>query len=170
MASYRIYEPDNQFLRVHDQLTGGWIFVTNKQRGGDHEWRRKYVDNYEGGPTGVCPTIDVTQQAPYNDGGKKNAFTHDSFVDQKHVPKYCQLLIDYSCWVHQYLLVNRKVVIYCNNGRSRSPCVLLAFFLLRGMKRNDAVSWLKKAFEIQRPQMFSKSASFPNFGKYTYNT
>ena len=160
-----INEPNDEFLKIYDTLTGGWIFICNRSHGIDHHWRRKYLDKNADGKYTTCPAIDVTRQAPYNDGNNDSnkRFTYDSFVDTKNVDKFCKLLIDYSCWMNQLLLVHKKVVIFCKNGRSRSPNVVLAFLLLRGMTRDDAVGWLTLANRTQRPHISRTSAAFPNF-------
>ena len=64
------------------------------------------------------------------------------------------------------LLECQKVVLHCVNSRSRSPCVLLAFFILRGLSRDHAVKWLEVAFHKQRPTIARKSLEFPNFTKF----
>jgi len=168
MASRGINEPNDEFLKIYDTLTGGWIFICNRSHGIDHNWRRNYLDKNADGKYTTCPTIDVTRQAPYNDGNNDSnkRFTFDSFVDTKNVDKFCKLLIDYSCWMNQLLLVHKKVVIFCKNGRSRSPNVVLAFLLLRGMTRDAAVGWLTLANKTQRPHISRTSAAFPNFVKF----
>ena len=167
MTSYGFAEHDDEYLKIYDTLTGGWIFICNRSHGIDYNWRRKYLDRNADGKYTTCPAIDVTKQAPYDDGNNdsKKTFSFDSFVDRKNVDAFNKKLIDYACWINQLLLDNKKVVIFCKNGRSRSPNVVLAFLLLRGMTRDDAVAWLTLANRTQRPHIAIHSAAFPNFGE-----
>ena len=171
MASYGVVEPDDEFLKIYDTFTDGFIYICNRFHGRSPEWRSEYLDKNMDGSSSLCYTIDVTLQAPYNEGNDdpKKKFSHDTYVDSNKVDKFCKLLIDYACWMHQVLLVHKKVVIFCKNGRSRSPCVVLAFLLLRGMTRDDAVDWLQLASSTQRPRIAGRSANFPNFGKLYKN-
>jgi len=87
-------------------------------------------------------------------------FTHDSFVGPTKISEYSQMLVDYCCEMHDALMKTKRVVVYCKNGRSRSPCVILAFFLLRGMSRDHAVEYLTLAFQTQRPTIYGRSVNF----------
>ena len=76
------------------------------------------------------------------------------------------MFVDFSCLMRSYLERYGVVVVHCKNGRSRSPTVILAHFIISGMKREFATDWLEHAFQAQRPTIASKSCDFPNFSKF----
>ena len=145
--SIYVTEPPHEYLRVFDPVSGGTIVCANKTHISP-AWIRQFVGKQ-------THTIDVTRR-----------FTHDQFVGAKKVQEFAAMLVDYSCEMHKALMKTKRVIVYCKNGRSRSPCVILAFFLLRGMSRDHAVDYLRLAFQTQRPTVHSRSANFPNFDKF----
>jgi hypothetical protein len=149
-------EPPHEFARVIDPLTHGIIYCVNRT----HLKKPGWVDRFLGKQV---PIIDVTQQKPCNNS---MSFTHDSFVDAKNVKKFLKIMIDYACLMHKHLVKFGSVVVHCKNGRSRSPTVILAFFMLRGIPLQSATQFLIKAFHSQRPTIAKSSASFPNFPKF----
>ena len=162
MAAYLVQEPWLQYTRLFDQRTQGTIFCTGRQHAENELWCSDTVGN-------DCPKIDVTKTIPFLRSDSM-AFTHDTFVDntKRSQEKFCGMLVDFACLVHLNLLKHKKVLVYCKNGRSRSPNVVLALFLLRGLPREQATKWLRRAFMAQRPNMASKSiGNFPNFSKFT---
>ena len=110
--SIHVVEPPHEYLRVFDPVSGGVIVCGNKTHCTSPAWITQFVGK-------ATPTIDVTQR-----------FTHDQFVSAKKVQDFAAMLVDYSCEMHKALMKTKRVVVYCKNGRSRSPCVILAFFLL----------------------------------------
>ena len=161
MATYYVQEPEDQLLRLVDPLTKGIIFCANREhlyigKELDNEWIEKYIGNN-------CPLLNVIKERAY---GSTISFTHDNYVDTRKVNSFVAMLIDYACLMHQHLVKAGKVMVHCKNGRSRSPCIILAFFLIRGLSREHAINWLERAFKQQRPCLNAKSAAFPNFPKF----
>ena len=158
---FDVSEPDSEFCQIFDTLTSGTIICANRSHAHSTAWIAKYATN--------AKLIDVTKVIPFDivDGF---AFTHDSFIDHRKssLQKYTRMLVDFACLLHFHLCKNGKVVIFCKNGRSRSPNIILALLLLRGLNQDHAVSWLNTAFAKQRPTIANKSANFPNFAKF-YN-
>lgn len=62
-----------------------------------------------------------------------------------------------------------RILVYCKNGRSRSPSVIATFFVLfRGFAVEEVKSWFNIAFPKQRPVTNKASrCGFPNFDKFT---
>ena len=152
-----IEEPINEYFQGYDPLSKGVIVCANRSHCRSDPWIEQFV--YSKADTSEVRRIDVTS----NDSCSDNVdmiFTHDSFVDSKQVLTYSQMLVDYCCEMHDALMKTKRVVVYCKNGRSRSPCVILAFFLLRGMPRDHAVEYLTLAFQTQRPTIHERSANF----------
>ena len=141
LMSIYVTEPPHEYLRVFDPVSGGTIVCANKTHISP-AWIRQFVGKQ-------THTIDVTRR-----------FTHDQFVGAKKVQEFAAMLVDYSCEMHKALMKTKRVVVYCKNGRSRSPCVVLAFYLLRGMSRDHAVEYLRLAFQTQRPTIYERSANF----------
>ena len=109
------------------------------------------------------PIIDVTKVKPIRN---TKSFTHDAYVDRNKTQEFVELLVDYSCLIHDYLKRYGSVVVHCKNGRSRSPTCILAYLMLQGLSKDHAVAWLTEAFTIQRPTIAERSAEFPNFAKF----
>lgn len=62
-----------------------------------------------------------------------------------------------------------EIILHCRNGRSRSPAVVMAFFVLfRGMTQQDVDRWFQIVFPSQRPETAKCSAPgiFPNTAKF----
>ena len=156
-GAYGIHEPHSEFLRVVDPLTGGIIYCVNRLSLRTPKWIERFLigDN--------IPLLDVTNTIPINN---TMSFTHDSFVDNHKTRRYVELLVDYACLMHSHLEQHGSVVVHCKNGRSRSPTVILAFLMLRGIGRTHAIAFLEEAFQIQRPTIALRSAAFPNFAKF----
>jgi len=155
-----VIENPNEYLRVVDPVTGGILYCINKQHLRTSGWCERWLLSNQD----LIPTIDVTSCVPFD---SKFAFTHDSMVDQRKIEQFVDMLIDFSCLIDSHLRRYRKVIVHCKNGRSRSPSVILGFFILRGLSREHATQWLNTAFQSQRPMMTAKSANFPNFPKFS---
>jgi len=157
-GAYGIHEPHSEYLRVIDPFTGGIIYCVNRLSLRTPKWIERFLI----GGTNV-PLLDVTKTIPVNN---TMSFTHDSFVDNNKTRRYVELLVDYACLMHSHLEQHGSVVVHCKNGRSRSPTVILAFFMLRGIGRTHAIAFLEEAFQIQRPTIALRSPAFPNFAKF----
>ena len=150
-------EPINQYLRVQDPLTKGFIYCCHSNHLQTPGWRQNYLYSSS------IEQVDVRTLIPFN---SKKAFTFDSYVAPKNVHQFVCMLIDYACLLHIHLIRDGNVIVNCKNGRSRSPTVILAFMMLRGLKQNHATTWLRHAFQTQRPYITQRSAQFPNFQKF----
>ena len=150
-------EPINEYFQGYDPLSGGIIVCANRSHCRSDPWIETYV--YGKADTSEVRRIDVTTNESCSDSVDM-IFSHDSFVDPKQVMAYSQMLVDYCCEMHKALMKTKRVIVYCKNGRSRSPCVILAFLLLRGMTRDHAVGYLRLAFHTQRPTIYEQSANF----------
>ena len=155
MTSKGVLEKPNEFLSVVDPLTKGIIYCVNRGLLHTPGWSKRWLSE-------TIRHIDVTDTKPFS----SNAFTHDSFVDQGGEDTFINMFIDFACMIHEELVLSGKVVVHCKNGRSRSPQVILAFMMLRGIPREHCIQWLTLAFRTQRPTIHDKSAAFPNFQKF----
>ena len=152
---YGINEYENEFLRCVDPVTNGIIYCVNKIHLETDGWCKKWISN-------DIVIIDVRKVKPF----QSSAFTHDSWVDRHKTSKFVDMLIDFACLIHANLKRFGKVIVHCKNGRSRSPTVILAFMMLRGLSKEHATSWLTTAFRSQRITIASRSVEFPNFPKF----
>ena len=150
-------EPTNEYFQGYDPLSEGVIVCANRSHCRSDPWIEQFV--YSKADTSEVRRIDVTTNESCSDNVDM-IFTHDSFVGPNQVLEFSQMLVDYCCEMHDALMKTKRVVVYCKNGRSRSPCVILAFFLLRGMSRDHAVDYLTLAFQSQRPTIYERSANF----------
>ena len=152
---YGIDESEHEFLRCVDPITNGIIYCVNKIHLEKDGWCKKWISN-------DIVIIDVRKVKPF----QSSAFTHDSWVDRHKTSKFVDMLIDFACLIHANLKRFGKVIVHCKNGRSRSPTVILAFMMLRGLSKEHATSWLTTAFRSQRITIASRSVEFPNFPKF----
>ena len=150
-------EPINEYFQGYDPLSEGVIVCANRSHCRSDPWIEQFV--YSKADTSEVRRIDVTTNESCRDSVDM-IFSHDSFVDSKQVMAYSQMLVDYCCEMHKALMKTKRVIVYCKNGRSRSPCVILAFLLMRGMSRDHAVEYLTLAFHTQRPTIYEQSANF----------
>ena len=181
MTSKGVIENINEFLSVVDPLTKGIIYCVNRNLLRKQGWCKQWLgipstpevattcnppsisNDFLAVSSNEIKLIDVTETIPYS---SKKAFTHDTFVDIGDEDTFIDLLIDFACMIHEELVKSGRVVINCKNGRSRSPQVILAFMMLRGIPREHCIQWLTLAFRSQRPTITRKSAEFPNFPKF----
>jgi hypothetical protein len=152
-----IEEPINEYFQGYDPLSEGVIVCANRSHCRSDPWVEQFV--YSKADTSEVRRIDVTTNRSCSDSVDM-IFTHDTFVGPTKVLAFSQMLVDYCCQMHKALMKTKRVVVYCKNGRSRSPCVILAFYLLRGMSRDHAVEYLTLAFQTQRPTIYERSANF----------
>jgi hypothetical protein len=81
--------------------------------------------------------------------------------------RQAKCFIQLACVIAEKLKNGKNVVVYCKNGRSRSPSVLASFFLIfRGMPLSSIFKWFRMAYKTQRPLTNQVSASFPNFDRF----
>jgi hypothetical protein len=161
-----IEEPINEYFQGYDPLSGGVIVCANRSHCRSDPWIEQFV--YSKADTSEVRRIDVTTNESCSDSVDM-VFTHDSFVGPHKVLEFSQMLVDYCCEMHDALMKTKRVVVYCKNGRSRSPCVVLAFYLMRGMSRDHAVEYLTLAFQTQRPTIYERSANFRKLCTVAFN-
>ena len=125
--SYIVEEPLDEFVTVYDEVTGGTIYIANRKHLAFPGWLATYVGD-------SFARIDVSLDAPFQKN-KSNAFTHDTFVDRRHLSKFCTMLIDYACVIHLLARVSESRSPLCEQQKSksvRSPCF---FYSARTLKR-----------------------------------
>lgn len=68
----------------------------------------------------------------------------------------------------EYHLHRGHVIVYCKNGRSRSPSALMGFFVIfRGFSlEHNVLPWFQEAYAKMRPATAAVSTDFPNYNKY----
>jgi len=86
-----ILEQPNEYLRVYDPATNGIIYCVNRLHLRTPGWSKQWL------LSDTISAIDVTSVIPFE---SKQAFTFDSYVDQKHIPKFVDMLIDFACLIH----------------------------------------------------------------------
>eukprot|EP00985_Skeletonema_marinoi_P019356 scaffold11069_cov93-Skeletonema_marinoi.AAC.2 len=110
--------------------------------------------------------IDVSK-AYINVGKNANALDSDEVPLQKDVSQYAETFVQYASAIAAALEKGKNVVCYCNHGRSRSPSVVAAFYVIyRGLSLNEIKLWFKEAFQKQRPETAKLSVNFPNLGRF----
>jgi hypothetical protein len=160
MASYTD-EPDSEYLRVYDEQTGGAIFCANASHVNNESWKQNVFGNY------YVPIINVEQDVPF-ERMDTQSFKHDPFSNGSIEEEKClKMLVDYACQMHIHLQKHKVVLVHCTSGRSKSPNVILAYFLLQGKDRQKSIRWLTTAFQNQRPTAASTiPGDFPNWNMF----
>ena len=162
-----ISEDLGEYVELFCKKTLGMIFCATRQhfKDPDQKWleARGLVDPDQ--------LIDVIQLKPFeHNRDDAITFEHDAEMKDGQVPSYLRLLVDFVCLLFFRLdqQQNKKQIgVFCKNGRSRSPCVILAYFMLvGGCDRVDAEQFLTKAFTHQRPGVAGHYDAFPNWRKF----
>jgi hypothetical protein len=113
--------------------------------------------------------INVEQDIPWLPGEKTAFFYRSEPADTKTMKVYLACVVRYATWIDcaASLPGNDPVILHCRQGRSRSPSVLLAFFVIyRGFGIQEAMDFLTPLFRAHRPLIARNSRFFPNFEKY----
>ena len=91
----------------------------------------------------------------------------DSMPEPREVKKVTELFVQCATAIADILESGKDALIYCKNGRSRSPAVVAAFFIIfRGYELDAIKGWFNEAYPSQRPETARVSTNFPNFDKY----
>ena len=91
----------------------------------------------------------------------------DSMPEPREVKKVTELFVQCATAIADILESGKDALIYCKNGRSRSPAVVVAFFIIfRGYELDAIKGWFNEAYPSQRPETARVSTNFPNFDKY----
>jgi hypothetical protein len=152
MSKYQVQ--DMEAIKLLDPLTGNVLM--NPTRLGVETLRREFPD---------AALINVTVD---DDQVGACALQWDerpnSKVERRKVATKFLLL---ACLI-EYHLHRGHVIVYCKNGRSRSPSALMAFFVLfRGFPLEHSVlPWFQEAYAKMRPATATVSKDFPNYNKY----
>jgi len=86
---------------------------------------------------------------------------------QSEENRFADAIVQHASAIAVALATGKKALVYCENGRSRSPAVVAAFYILfRGVSLGGVKIWFREAYPIQRPLTANVSASFPNLGKF----
>ena len=151
-------------VRIFDHRSGHLLLCVSETLARDFSWldEHQLTEDEED-----FQIISVNRKpVPFRPNSK--ALTHDEFVSPRRLQRFMEQLVDYATWVALALANRDKVVVHCKNGRSRSPCVILAFFMIfRGLRQSIGRKWLTPTFREQRPEIAKVSPQFPNFTKFS---
>ena len=123
-------------LPLFDFKTGKRIICTNKNNVQESEWIDKLTQTVDDEAHKQAPfVLDVRAPIPFL--SERVAFDWDSFVAPNNVDRFCMLLVAHSTFIHCKLKQPdiSTLVVFCDNGRSRSPNVLVAFSCCFGVFR-----------------------------------
>ena len=110
--------------------------------------------------------IDV-RKADGRFGNDGRGIVWDYMPEGRDVKVFAETFVQLACVVAEALANGKKVLLYCKNGRSRSPAVVATFYILfRGVSLGGVKMWFKEAYPTQRPLTASVSASFPNLERF----
>ena len=142
-------------MRIVDPATNGIIFCVNRLHLESEGWDKEFNIS----SLAMKNKIDVTKCNHF----ESKAFENDSPPSPNQIPRFLNMFVDFSCLMDYRLRTDGEVIVHCKRGRSRSPTVILAFLMLRGLSREHAEQWLTNSFREQRPRIARISINFPNF-------
>ncbi len=127
---------------------------------------RLAVAEIRGSSSNKCELIDLLQPGSvYGKWGK--AIKYDGMG--RDVSRDAEAFVQYASLIASALERGKKAVVFCKNGRSRSPCVIAAFYIIyRGLSVREIKDWFAKLYPMQRPvtARFSSTSPFPNIEKF----
>ncbi len=119
-----------------------------------------------------CEFIDLLQpNSVYGKWGK--ALKYDDIQSGRGVSRDAEAFVQYASSIASTLEKGKKAVVFCRNGRSRSPSVIAAFYIIyRGLSLREIKQWFEKLYPMQRPvsavasSAVVSSSPFPNIEKF----
>ena len=96
------------------------------------------------------------------------AIPWDEMASERTFKTYTRAFVQLASAIAYTLEKEEKIpLVYCKNGRSRSPSVVAAFFIIyRGLTVNEIDAWFKETYHAQRPVTAMTSSNFPNLDKF----
>ena len=164
MAARQVH--DDQVVKLFDLESGMVILNPTKEKA------REGIVNED--------HIYVCKPAPEL-GEISVALDRDERPEGRGAAKVAKAFTQYACLIQAKLLqkqnecslpgnaekISRELVVYCKNSRTRSPSVLLVFFMIfRGYSLDACKLWFQGTYPIQRPATVAVSAMFPNFARF----
>lgn len=161
----KTFEDEGEFVELYDCKTGGIICCGTRSHFQNAVWLgERQLTNDQ--------LFDVIQYKPFLEN-RKDTITFDrdeTMRSTQEIGKHMRLLVDLVCMMYTVLdrTKAKKIIgIFCKNGRSRSPCIILAYYMLvGGCSREKAMKFIQKAFHSQRPTVAAKYSEFPNYTKF----
>lgn len=111
-------------------------------------------------------TVNVREcDTRFGEGGQTLAY--DVMPEGREMQKVAAAFVQYASVIVHALETGKDAVVYCKNGRSRSPSVVAAFFILyRGVPLAELKQWFQEAYPAQRPETARVSSTFPNLERF----
>ena len=114
----------------------------------------------------------VSQRMFFHDLAGSAGLWHNQSVGPLDVPGFAQCLVDYATALEVRIRIGgeRRILVTGGCGRTRAPSVILVWLhLFRGLPVASAASWLRLAWQCQRPIMASDASTtegFPNLTRF----
>ena len=145
---------DNDVVNLHDYMTGRHIKNSTRvfaEKENDDKLNKK---------------INVRVALPEL-GNKSIPLRFDESPLPREVKKYAESFAQYACAISAALWSGKNPLVFCKNGRSRSPSVVAAFFILfRGVTYNFIRNWMNEVYPAQRSVTAKISVDFPNLDRF----
>ena len=121
----------------------------------------KYVGNNE-----EYEFINVVQANSIY-GKLAKAIKYDDMPSPEDLNHDAVAFVQHASSIASSLQNGKKAVVFCKNGRSRSPCVVAAFYIIfRGLSLLEIKTWFNEVYPRQRPITAAVSSAFPNIDKF----
>ena len=157
MASYQVNDTDKVILADH--ITGRTIINCTKLA----------VAELRGGNSDKYEFINARQPNSTTYGTEAKAIKYDDMpTGNREVNRDAEAFVQYASSIVSALKTGKIAVVFCKNGRSRSPSVVAAFYVIyRGISLREIEVWFKEVYPRHRPVTAEQSASnFPNIRKF----
>lgn len=100
-------------------------------------------------------------------GKMAKAIKYDDIPSARDINRDAEAFVQYASSIVSALQKGKKAVVFCKNGRSRSPCVVAAFYIIyRGLPLHEIKTWFNEVYPMQRPITAAVSSTFPNIDKF----
>ena len=156
-------EKDDDYVVMLDPETGKAALITTMANSTKTEnAENPVVDGFLREENEPLVRMNVTK--PYAGFGKEGVGLRcDSRPDPGEIKKVVRAFVQFSCLIENSFQKGSNVLVNCQEGRSRSPNVMMAHIItFRGKPLDKVQEWFKKAFRSQRPKTSKVSPNFPN--------
>jgi len=163
---YKRQVDDDRYAQLLDLVSGRLIFNCAKPLA-----QARAANSSEKASTRFHEAASLLVNTPYEGFGCEGvSLAWDEMANgEREIKSQVIAFVQYACVIAHTLESGKDILVYCKNGRSRSPNAMAVFFLLfRGYSRDKTENWFHEAFPDQRPATSdaTKRGNFPNFERF----
>jgi hypothetical protein len=151
---------DNEVVKLIDMETRGIIVNPTREKVWNNDPLSKSEETRPDDHIYVCEPNSCL-------GKDAIGLRFDEMPSQGELPKVVKSFVQQACRIAAILHKGGNPIVYCKNSRTRSPTVIVVFFMIfRGYSMNEFCLLFKKTYPLQRPKKNNESLEFPNFLRF----